>query len=175
MIDLPSSPPHTGHRVWEPSNRPSSLEFTIYEDPHENAGLSVPCPLAEGFHTVEEDKENLLVNPFEYYSSSSDDEIHPYIDWSEAAQRPRDAFGISIQYDGPPSIEQTLPDTEVVHFRRGRHVLAPITIPDAENSDNEDGRAATMEEPQVTEEDEEADKEEVEEGEFEKLEEGEIE
>jgi hypothetical protein len=166
MIDLPSDLPPANYQVWGPSNRPSSLEFTIYEDPPEHAALSVPTALAEGFHTMEEDKENLLVDPFGGYlssSSSSNGEIHPYIDWSEAAHRPRDAFGVPVEYDGLVSTDQTLPDTERVYFRRGRHVLAPLAIPDAEDSDHEDGRASTQTESHSFEENEQIEEDDEEE------------
>jgi hypothetical protein len=102
---------------------------------------------------MDEDKENIFVNPLENESSSSssDGELRPYIDLSEVAHRPRDAFGIPVGYDGYSPSEQLGPSAEGAYFRRGRHVLASLATPGAENSDDED-RAFARVEAQMLEE-----------------------
>ncbi|CAI7611723.1 unnamed protein product [Penicillium glandicola] len=131
-LELPGSPPTISRsRVWE-TNRPSNTNFTIYEDPAENE-TPKPSPLQEGFHTEEEDKENIYLTRSDFDSSSDEeDETHPDLTWNEASIGPRDAFGLPLSRemsDFVPASDIPLPER---HMRRGREVLRTIWVDEAQ-------------------------------------------
>lgn len=123
-----------------PTNIPPGWDFTVYEDSPEEAYLSVPTPLEEGFYSQEEDKENVYHQP-NYFVDSEDseaDDVQSEIDWSEIAQRPRDAFGRPIGRDGRPAVPEPIPlSTRELSPNRGRPVLVNLHSPEVGDEQQE--------------------------------------
>ncbi|KAJ5491849.1 hypothetical protein N7453_009946 [Penicillium expansum] len=125
--ELPDLPPMTNpsSRVWE-SHRPSGLDFTIYEDPQDQESPKV-SPLQEGFHTIEEDKENIFLTSSDYGTSDEEEEnTRPNLAWNEASTGPRDAFGLPLNREMSDFVRPHDTPLPKLHMRRGREVLRTL-------------------------------------------------
>lgn len=121
---------------WGESNRPGNSEFPIHEDsPEASAAHNARLPLGEGFNPAEENKENVEARS-EHGSSSSHENLQPIMDSAEDVHRPRDAFGGPI--DTGRLFSHAFLNSGGVYFTRGRNVLAPIAIREAEGQDDEE-------------------------------------
>ncbi|KAJ5807436.1 hypothetical protein N7447_010892 [Penicillium robsamsonii] len=127
-LDLPGSSNRTSsQRVWE-SHRPSNLNFMIYEDSPDQETPN-PSPLQEGFHPLEEDKENIFVSRSDFDSSDEEEEeTHPGLAWNEASIGPRDAFGLPLNRDMSDFVQPRDTPFPERPMRPGREVLQTIWV-----------------------------------------------
>lgn len=126
-LELPDlSPISTSNsRVWE-SHRPSNFHFNIYEDPQNQETPNV-SPLQEGFHGVEEDKENIFLTSSDYANSDDEEEdTRPNLAGREASIGLLDAFGLPLNREMSDFVRPTADPIHERHMRRGREVLQTI-------------------------------------------------
>ncbi|CAG8902944.1 unnamed protein product [Penicillium egyptiacum] len=131
LDELPDPPSETNNfssRVWE-SHRPSSLNFTIYEDPLGKETPS-PSPMEQGFQYLEEDKENIYLTHSDLGSSGEEEEedTMPNLAWNEASAGPRDAFGLPLNREMSDFVSPRDTPFPEPHMRRGRQVLRTLWV-----------------------------------------------
>ncbi|KAI2671602.1 hypothetical protein CBS147355_8594 [Penicillium roqueforti] len=135
--ELPGSPPKTNpnSRVWE-SHRPSSLNFTIYEDPQDQ---QTPSPPQQGFYSMEEDKENIFLTQSDLETSDEEEQDTPSnLAWNEASTGPRDAFGLPLNREMSDFVPpRNTPFTERP-MRHGREVLRTLWVDEAQVPEEDD-------------------------------------
>ncbi|EKV11058.1 hypothetical protein Pdw03_7810 [Penicillium digitatum] len=139
--ELPGLPPNPNpsSRVWE-SHRPSNLNFTIYEDPQDQESPRV-SPLQEGFHTIEENKENIFLTSSDYGTSDEDEQgTRPNLSWNEASAGPRDAFGLPLNHEMSDFVRPRDTPFPERHMRRGREVLRTLWVDETQVAEEDNGR-----------------------------------
>lgn len=138
-LELPDTPRKTtpNSRVWE-SHRPSNLNFTIYEDPPDQE-TPKPSPLQEGFHPLEEDKENIYLTQSDLESSDEEEDTRSNLTWNEASTGPRDAFGLPLNREMSDFVQPRNNPFPERHMRRGREVLRTIWVDETQVPEEDDG------------------------------------
>ncbi|KGO68090.1 hypothetical protein PITC_053480 [Penicillium italicum] len=139
--ELPDLPPMTtpNSRVWE-SHRPSNLNFTIYEDPPDQESPRV-SPLQEGFHGIEEDKENIFLTSSDYGTSDEEEEdTRLNLAWNEASAGPRDAFGLPLNREMSDFVRPRDTPFPERHMRRGREVLRTLWVDETQVPQEDNAR-----------------------------------
>ncbi|OQD93953.1 hypothetical protein PENSOL_c029G11745 [Penicillium solitum] len=139
--ELPDLPPITtpNSRVWE-SHRPSNFNFTIYEDPE---GQETPhvSPLQEGFHGIEEDKENIFLTGSDYANSDGEEEdTRPNLPGREASIGLLDAFGLPLNREMSDFVRPATNPIHERHMRRGREVLQTLWFDEPQVREEHNGR-----------------------------------
>ncbi|KAJ5528710.1 hypothetical protein N7527_002103 [Penicillium freii] len=140
-LELPDLPPITtpNTRVWE-SHRPSNFNFPIYEDPQDQETPNV-SPFQEGFHGIEEDKENIFLTTSDYAASDEEEEdTRPNLAGREPSIGLLDAFGLPLNRDMSDFVRPATNPIHERHMRRGREVFQTLWVDEPRVREEHNGR-----------------------------------